>query len=223
MKVFYLALLLCAFASAAQAKDPVNCFEFIDRLRSSSWDRKTDLAWTPIPEISSERLVIRKLLRDERRKYVPLLRPDVLGPFFSGDKSLDQKDWHNIFRGPNLKAQNSELYQVNLGFGVFHKETEALVGVMELGFYDLKEKGWHPLGISYVIFEEHRNKGYATEALQAVSDFSFQAWDFDFNVAWVHVKNHASHRVLEKAGFEVYSEVEEKRWYRRARARQSSH
>ena len=55
--------------------------------------------------------------------------------------------------------------------------------------------------IGYGILEEHRNKGYATEAAKAVVQFAFEQAGQEVLCAIVKPENIASRRVIEKLGF----------------------
>ena len=58
--------------------------------------------------------------------------------------------------------------------------------------------------IGYGIFEEYRNKGYATEAAEAIVNFAFEKVGLDVLVAIVKPENISSRRVIEKTGFVNY-------------------
>ncbi|MDX1624763.1 MAG: GNAT family N-acetyltransferase [Gemmatimonadota bacterium] len=55
--------------------------------------------------------------------------------------------------------------------------------------------------IGYWIARPHRGRGIATEALRAVTEYAFDAFDLDRLTALVFEWNPASARVLEKAGY----------------------
>jgi RimJ/RimL family protein N-acetyltransferase len=55
--------------------------------------------------------------------------------------------------------------------------------------------------IGYLIIPSERGKGHGTEAVQIMVDYLFLSKDIPRIQAMTNVKNKASHRVLEKAGF----------------------
>jgi RimJ/RimL family protein N-acetyltransferase len=61
------------------------------------------------------------------------------------------------------------------------------------------EFGWQ---LGYVLIPSERGKGYGTEAVQLAVDYLFLAKDTVRVQAGTFVDNAASHRVLEKAGFQ---------------------
>jgi RimJ/RimL family protein N-acetyltransferase len=57
------------------------------------------------------------------------------------------------------------------------------------------------LEIGYDVAGSERGKGYGTEAVQLIVDYLFLSMDVARIQAFTDVRNKASHRVLEKAGF----------------------
>jgi len=60
--------------------------------------------------------------------------------------------------------------------------------------------------IGYWTIDEHRNKGYATEAAKAVVKFAFEQAGQDELAAIIDRENIASRRVIEKLGFVYHGE-----------------
>lgn len=61
---------------------------------------------------------------------------------------------------------------------------------------------------------EYQNKGYMTEAVGALAEWSFNNPDLKYVIAETEKDNKASHKVLIKNGFEKYKETEEGFWWR---------
>ena len=59
----------------------------------------------------------------------------------------------------------------------------------------------HAVEIGYGVLPEHENRGYTTEALQAMTQWAFGQKDVVFVEAETAPDNKASQRVLEKCGF----------------------
>ena len=70
-----------------------------------------------------------------------------------------------------------------------------MIGLCDMNRYD----GYKEL--DYAIAFSCRNKGYATEAINAVLKYAFVSLDIMVVSAWVRSHNVASARVLEKCGF----------------------
>jgi len=84
-----------------------------------------------------------------------------------------------------------------LGWGVwlvFSQKNQQLIG--DIGFKGKPDHGVVEVG--YGIYPDAQNKGYATEAVQALIDWSFQTGQVNKIIAECLKTNHASIRVLEK-------------------------
>jgi RimJ/RimL family protein N-acetyltransferase len=85
---------------------------------------------------------------------------------------------------------------------IIERESGSVVG--SLGLF------WPPgegaLEIGYGVVESRRGRGYAGEATRALAEFALAAPDVHTVFANVELSNPASVRVLEKAGFERWTE-----------------
>jgi len=70
--------------------------------------------------------------------------------------------------------------------------------------------GWVEIG--FAIIPSERNKGYATEAIQILSDYLFLSRDITRIQAVIDAKNAASQRALEKAGFKKEGTMRKAFW-----------
>ena len=59
------------------------------------------------------------------------------------------------------------------------------------------------LGFGYMLAPAYWNQGYATEAVRGIVDFGFSTLQAPRISAWCYADNHASARVLEKAGLRL--------------------
>jgi [ribosomal protein S5]-alanine N-acetyltransferase len=95
--------------------------------------------------------------------------------------------------------------------GVFSKETERLVGGVGLRLERLRETegddaGWVELG--YWVAVPEWGRGYATEAVAAMTTFAFDHLKATAVCAEVFLNNPASRRVVEKIGMTPYGPEE---------------
>ena len=74
-----------------------------------------------------------------------------------------------------------------------------MIGSVGSSFYE----DFMEVGVTYFIGAEYRGNGYAAEALQCFVDYLFAKYDLKKLVATANVKNIASCKTLEKAGFTV--------------------
>ena len=83
-------------------------------------------------------------------------------------------------------------------FAIRMKNTGRFIGA--IGFTPLAED-FGAVHLGYWVGEPFWNQGYATEAVQSVTDFAFSQAGFSKLSASCRVNNPASHRVLSKCGF----------------------
>lgn len=86
-------------------------------------------------------------------------------------------------------------------FGIESKETGKLIGSIGL-IADPKRQNSKVFMMGYAIGEEYWNKGYTTEAAQALIHYGFEVLNLDMVSAYCYPSNKRSKRVLEKCGFQ---------------------
>lgn len=79
-------------------------------------------------------------------------------------------------------------------FTITKKTSKEVIGMIRAAFKDSESR------IGYVIAQDEWNKGYMTEALNAIIDFSFSHPKIQKVYAVCDLENKASARVMEKAG-----------------------
>ena len=66
----------------------------------------------------------------------------------------------------------------------------------------------------YQVVKEHRNKGYASEAVRAICDYCFSTIKMHRIYAYITPGNGASVKVLEKNGFVIEGELKDMEYYK---------
>ncbi|CAM4467138.1 ribosomal-protein-alanine N-acetyltransferase [Paenibacillus endophyticus] len=87
----------------------------------------------------------------------------------------------------------------NYVFGVFEKQSESLMGRIELS--GVVRGPFQNASLGFFMDEVHNGKGYMTEAIGLVLEYAFSEVGLHRIQAGVMPRNLASVRVLEKAGF----------------------
>jgi RimJ/RimL family protein N-acetyltransferase len=144
-----------------------------------------------VTEIRTERLVLRRLTLDEARAVVAL---DRAGRSWAADYPTEGD---LVVAG--IACEAGEHYDETGEFGVYqvllHETGEVIGGV---GFIHPPESG--AVEVGYGLAESARGRGLASEALRAAA-----AWAAEHGVttlvAMTATDNHASQRVVERAGF----------------------
>ncbi len=82
---------------------------------------------------------------------------------------------------------------------IFNKESGEYIGRGGLIYLELNDTQ-PDIEVGYALFPRYWGKGYATEVAKACVDWGFKYLNVDRLVGIINPKNHASRRVLEKAG-----------------------
>lgn len=150
---------------------------------------------TPPEDLSSlvvetERLVLRQPTRDDAQALARL----------ANDAGIAE----NVATLPNPYTlsdalsfiDNTEVTTSRVNFGIYLKDGTFI------GTAGLMAREGERLSLGYWIGRPYWNKGYATEAAQAMVDLAFERLDAPHVAGSARVTNSASRRVLEKSGFQ---------------------
>ena len=97
-------------------------------------------------------------------------------------------------------SQNAiRCWKNNRGFKVIAgKRNNSFIGFISLG--DMNRYDGY-MELEYAVAAEHRNRGYATQAVRQMLDYGFREMNLSVIAAWVRSHNQESARVLEKCSF----------------------
>jgi [ribosomal protein S5]-alanine N-acetyltransferase len=98
-----------------------------------------------------------------------------------------------------LIFHNRKVPRVAYNLAVVHRGDNRVIGWIGIGDSErYPDEG--ELGFGYLLNRAYWGQGYATEATQAIVAFGFEVLGGRRVSAWCNAENHASARVLEKAG-----------------------
>lgn len=141
--------------------------------------------------LKTERLILRELNPNDAENFYKLnLNPNVI-------KYTGNSAFKDINEAKNF-LENYQDYKLN-GFGrwaVIEKSTNEFLGWCGLKY----DKNLDETDIGFRFFEEHWNKGFATESAKACIDFGFENLNLKSIVGRAMSENIASIKVLEKIG-----------------------
>ncbi|AFD06369.1 GNAT family N-acetyltransferase [Solitalea canadensis] len=147
----------------------------------------------------SDRLLFREFTPEDARGMFELnLAPEVLK--FTGDAPFNSIDEARSF------ITNYTQYQ-DRGYGrwtVLLKDTNEYLGWCGLKYIP----EYMDIDLGYRFLRKYWGQGMATEASKATLSYGFNHLNMDRIVGRAHVDNHASIRVLEKAGLSFEKEME---------------
>lgn len=139
-------------------------------------------------QLSAKTLTLVSLTREETLAMVDAMRPE--------DRAEVSPDWLAALRASELVDPWRH------GFSIVHRDTGCTVG--SCGFKGPPADG--VVEVAYGVDPEHRCKGYATEAAEALTNFAF-AQNVALARAHTFHETNASTRVLTKCGFRRIGEV----------------
>lgn len=145
-----------------------------------------------MPSIETERLILRPI-SEEDAEAMFMFSQNVNVGFNAGWKPhSDIEETHEIIK--MIFLDRKDVYGIEL------KEADMLCGSIGL-VPDAKRQNDQTRMLGYALGENYWNKGYMTEAAQALIRFGFDSLHLDLISAYCYPFNTRSKRVLEKCGF----------------------
>ena len=154
-----------------------------------------------VPTLETERLRLRGHRLDDFAACAAMWGDPIVTRHIGGKPLSPEEAWAKILRYAGLWSL--------LGYGywaVEEKATGEFAG--ELGFADFKRDLQPPLGdmpeAGWALVSRVHGKGYATEAIRAVTSWGDQHFGAVRTACIIHPDNIASIRVAEKCGYREY-------------------
>jgi len=149
--------------------------------------------------IETKRLTIRSLALTDELSFIEMASDGSLMEIF-GDCSECHKWMGNwIQESIQLEKENDPNHEY-LAFAIEEKSGGQTIGSIGTTYYEDMQR----IGITYFIGANFRGHGYMAEAVQAFAEYFFQHYEADSLFATAGVRNKASCKTLEKAGFVVF-------------------
>lgn len=149
--------------------------------------------------LETKRLLLRELNPDDAENFYNLnLNPNVIK--YTGDSVFK-----NVSEAKEF-LENYQDYKLN-GFGrwaVINKSDKEFIGWCGLKYDQNKDE----TDIGFRFFEEHWNKGFATESAKACLNYGFETLDLKIITGRAMSENIASIKVLQKIGLDFVREFD---------------
>ena len=139
--------------------------------------------------IKTERLMIRNLKMEDFPEFDRTLN-DGQRTCMGGAK--------NFLSWIIAQYTNMDIIHDLICFGIFDKMDGTLLGTAGAGKHD----DLHEPEIFYMLLPEARGKGYATEAVKAITDWVFKNYEIPYLIATAGAENVASQHVLDRCGYQ---------------------
>ena len=141
--------------------------------------------------IISERLKLRRFKFSDLNDFYDYAKNPNVGPNAGWECHKSKNE--SIIHIDNF-IKNKEVWAIEL------KENSKVIG--SIGIHkDVKRENPKSRMIGYALNEEYWGKGYATEALKLIIEYSFNVLNLDIVSAYHYSFNLRSKRVIEKCGF----------------------
>lgn len=151
--------------------------------------------------IETQRLIIRDLEHKDAKQLFKIVWQKGVVRFMkdwsenspSEDSFKGYIDWHQTQKD-STDVCECKRYAITL------KGEDTLIGVVGMGLEDTLNE----VEMAYFLDESYQGKGYATEALTALTDWCMKVSDLPYFILTIDCANEASCKVAERAGFELF-------------------
>lgn len=154
-----------------------------------------NLNFNPFPILESDRLILRKMILTDAPQLFELRTGKETMKFIDKDKIASVQVAQEMIQSMDVQMQNNAAVM----WGITLPGSAAIIGT--IGFWRIV-KDHHRAEIGYMLKPEYWNKGYISEAINAVINYGFQKMKLHTIEANINPHNLASRRVLEKQGFQ---------------------
>jgi [ribosomal protein S5]-alanine N-acetyltransferase len=150
--------------------------------------------FSPLPELRTERLFLRKLLKEDAREIFALRSDEAVNRFLDRDKARIMADAQGFIERINRSIDQAESFYWAISF----RDRPPLIGTICLfGFSQNHQEA----EIGFELLPEFQGLGVMQEAIQKVIGFSFGELKLLRLRACTHPENSPSIRLLEKNNF----------------------
>ncbi|WP_127531650.1 GNAT family N-acetyltransferase [Paenibacillus kobensis] len=123
-----------------------------------------------------------------------------------------REDWIKNYEIPDNErfleavSKDGEIGELRLRLGIISKESGRFIGVCGTAMLDKVSPPNRE--IYYGISNDHRNKGYSTQAAKGLIKYLFDHTNVEELIAIAQIRNLPSNKVIQNCGFELQSDIE---------------
>lgn len=123
-----------------------------------------------------------------------------------------REDWIKNYEIPDNErfldavSKDGDIGELRLRLGIMSKDFGQFIGICGTGILDKVSPPNRE--IFYGISNEHRNKGYTTQAAKGLIKYLFDKTNVEELIAIAQIRNLPSNKVIQKCGFEIQNEIE---------------
>lgn len=151
--------------------------------------------------IETERLVIRDLEHKDAKQLFKIVWQEGVVRFMKdwSENSPSEESFKGYIDWHQTQKESADVYECKR-YAITLKGEDLLIGTVGMGLEDTINE----VEMAYFLDESYQGKGYATEALIALTDWCMKVSDLPYLVLTIDCANEASCRVAERAGFELF-------------------
>ena len=155
-----------------------------------------DLNFTPFPNLTTDRLVLRQLLIDDANEIYLLRSDESVNKYLDRNKATVIDDATNfINKIKNAVAKNESLY-----WAITIKGNNSLIGTICLFSMDIEKDSAE---IGYELIPKFQGKGFMQESISTIIKFAFDDLRIKIITAALSADNLKSVTVLERNNFKL--------------------
>lgn len=147
-----------------------------------------------IKSIKTERLILREIVVDDVDEIYAIFSDEDIAKYDWFEAITDKKTALHFIQ--HYKEEYDKKEEITLGIAL--KDSNKLIGICCLGDFELSARRAE---IGYDIVKNEWNKGYATEAIKALTMYGFSELNLNRVEALITPGNEASVKVLKKVGY----------------------
>ena len=171
-----------------------------------------DFNFTPFPVLDTERLTLRAIELSDAKAIFGLRTNKEVNTF------ITRAPLHNLSETRAFidNRANATLENIGIFWVLESKNNAELIGTIGLGNFEVEE---NYAEIGYDVHPDFQERGYMSEAFEAVLEFAAKQMDLKTVEAFTHQNNNASIALIKKYLFELQpekkdSKIEDNRIYR---------
>lgn len=162
--------------------------------------------FNPFPELTTERLQLRQMQREDENDFFELRSNPEIMRFIPRPIARTVADAAQLILNINNGIRQNE----HITWGIALKSAPKIIGT--IGYVRMAKQNYRA-EVGYLLHSDYRGQGLMQEALQAVIEYGFQVMKLHSIEGVIDPANTPSARVLEQAGFTKEAHFRENQFY----------
>lgn len=165
-----------------------------------------ELNFNPFPELSTERLTLRQLNKDDEHDLFILRSDKGTMQYIPRTVAKSTEDAAQLIQKMNDLLNKTEA----INWAMTLKNDSKLIGI--IGFFRIAKEHYRA-EVGYMLHPDYRGKGIMQEALVKVLDYGFKSLQFHYIEAVVDPRNVPSAKLLERNRFTKAGHFKEREFF----------